>query len=109
MYESNSSQRPVEGHCSSPADAKQFDHVAKRGDQKMPVESPDQSQLASVAARYGLGLSDGDVTSFGPMVRGVLASWDAVEELYSEVAPTAPDRAWTQGPGKVAPNGVSAR
>jgi hypothetical protein len=38
----------------------------------MPVEPPDQSQLAKVAARYGLGLSDGDMTSFGPMVRGIL-------------------------------------
>ena len=30
------------------------------------------------------------------MVAGLLASWDAVEELYEAEAPTAPERAWTR-------------
>ena len=43
----------------------------------MPVDPPDPAAIRAVAQRYGLGLSDADVTSFGPFVEGLLASWDA--------------------------------
>lgn len=62
----------------------------------MAVQRPDQSQLANAAARYGLGLSDDDLKSFAPMVEGMLASWDAVEELHAQEAPAAPERAWSR-------------
>ena len=62
----------------------------------MPVRPPDPDDLRTVAQRYGLGLDDADLASFSPAVDGLLASWDAVEELYAATAPAAPDRAWTR-------------
>lgn len=62
----------------------------------MPVRPPDPATLHAVAARYGLGLDDADIASFTPFVHGILASWDAVEELYAASAPTMPERAWTR-------------
>jgi amidase len=64
--------------------------------QTMPVQPPELPAIMKVAEGYGLGLSDADVASFAPMVHGVLASWDAVEELHARTAPTAPDRAWAR-------------
>jgi amidase len=60
----------------------------------MSVQPPDSSALAKVAEGYGLGLGDADIASFRPLVHGLLSSWDAVEELYAQTAPTAPERAW---------------
>lgn len=62
----------------------------------MPVEPPDAAALSGVAAHYGLGLSGSDIESFSPMVTGLLASWDAVEELYATSAPVVPERSWTR-------------
>ncbi|WP_214366679.1 amidase [Pseudonocardia sp. H11422] len=62
----------------------------------MPVQPPDPAAIAKVAEGYGLGLSEDDIKSFSPMVHGLLASWDAVEELYAQTAPKAPERAWTR-------------
>ncbi len=62
----------------------------------MPVTPPDPAALDAVARRYGLGLDEADLASFAPMVQGLLASWDTVEELYAAVAPTPPDRSWTR-------------
>lgn len=62
----------------------------------MPVQPPDAAALAKVAQRYGLNLTDADLAAFGPMVGGLLGSWDAVEELYAQSAPVAPDRAWNR-------------
>src|SRR4051812_30533003 len=62
----------------------------------MPVQPPDPTELKRVAQRYGLGLSDEDIVSFSPIVHGLLASWDAVEELYAASAPAMPERTWTR-------------
>lgn len=62
----------------------------------MPVRPPDTAALAAAARHYGLQLSDADLSSFAPFVAGLLGSWDAVEELYAETAPEAPDRAWSR-------------
>lgn len=62
----------------------------------MPVQPPDQPEIAKVAEGYGLGLTDADVASFAPLVHGVLASWDAVEALHAQVEPTRPERAWAR-------------
>ena len=62
----------------------------------MPVQPPDPTELNRVAQRYGLGLSEEDISSFSPMVHGLLASWDAVEELYAASAPAMPERTWTR-------------
>jgi hypothetical protein len=53
----------------------------------MPLQPPDVSVITSVAENYGLGLSKADVASFAPLVKGVLQSWDAVEELHNQVQP----------------------
>jgi amidase len=60
----------------------------------MPAERPDAASLARVAEHYRLGLSDADLASFAPMVEGLLASWDAVEDLHRQTAPPVPDRPW---------------
>jgi amidase len=60
----------------------------------MPLDPPDRDALQAVAQRYGLGLSDPDIASFGPFVHALLSSWDVVEELYAASAPVAPERAW---------------
>ena len=65
----------------------------------MPVQPPDPSELARVAEHYGLGLDADDLASFAPVVEGLLSSWDVVEELYAQSAPTAPERAWTRPEG----------
>ncbi|MGQ0576829.1 MAG: amidase [Pseudonocardia sp.] len=65
----------------------------------MPVQPPDSAAIRRISEHYGLGLSDADVEEFGPFAAGLLASWDAVEELYAQSAPTAPDRAWTRPDG----------
>jgi amidase len=62
----------------------------------MPVQPPDPAALSRVAEHYGLRLSDADLAELAPMVEGLLASWSAVEDLYAETAPTAPDRAWSR-------------
>ena len=64
-----------------------------RGD-AVPVDPPGSAALDQVSRHYGLALSPADVASFEPVVDGLLASWDAVERLYSETAPHAPDRPW---------------
>ncbi|MGH9247737.1 MAG: amidase [Acidimicrobiales bacterium] len=63
----------------------------------MTLRPPDESEVAAVGEWYGLGLSDADVASFAPFAAGLLASWNAVEELYARTAP-APrtDRPWTR-------------
>jgi amidase len=60
----------------------------------MPLQPPDVSVITSVAENYGLGLSKADVASFAPLVKGVLQSWDAVEELHNQVQPEVAQRAW---------------
>jgi amidase len=61
----------------------------------MPVQPPTNAELARIASRYGLELSDADLESFAPFVSGLLGSWNAVEGLYARTAPAAPtDRPW---------------
>lgn len=65
----------------------------------MPVQPPDPADLARVAERYGLRLDEADLTSFAPVVEGLLASWDVVEELYRASVPDPPKREWTRPEG----------
>jgi amidase len=60
----------------------------------LSLDLPDSAALDQIARQYGLALSQADVTSFAPVVDGLLTSWDAVERLYSEEAPHPPDRPW---------------
>ncbi len=65
----------------------------------MPIQLPDPAEMARVAERYGLRLGDADLASFAPVVEGLLTSWDAVEELYRQSAPSAPGRPWKRPEG----------
>jgi hypothetical protein len=56
----------------------------------MAVRPPGKDELAVIARGYGMHLSDQDLGSFGPMVAGLLSSYDAVEELYAQTAPQPP-------------------
>lgn len=58
----------------------------------MPIDRPTAEQLADVSARYGFGLDSAALEVYAPLVEGGFASWDAVEQLYAEHAPSAPDR-----------------
>ncbi|GEL17893.1 amidase [Pseudonocardia asaccharolytica] len=60
------------------------------------VELPDPDAISAAARRYGLTLTAADRESFQPFVHGLLGSWDVVEELYAQIAPTAPERKWTR-------------
>ena len=60
----------------------------------MALRPPDALDLAQIAERYGLQLSADDVESFSPFVAGLLESWDAVEQRYTQSAPEAPERRW---------------
>ncbi len=62
----------------------------------MPLPTPDHEALTAVAAGYGLGLSSDEVGEYAPVVAGLLASWDAVAELYEAEAPAPPERAWSR-------------
>ncbi|MBX6767975.1 MAG: amidase, partial [Actinomadura rubrobrunea] len=61
----------------------------------MPIEQPDLPALMRIAEDYRLGISPEDMEIYQAAVRGLLQSWDKVEELYAEVAPTAPQRTWS--------------
>jgi amidase len=62
----------------------------------MPVDPPDATALAAVAQHYGLGLDAADLEQFSPMVAGLLASWNAVEDLYNTSVPGTPERTWNR-------------
>jgi amidase len=60
----------------------------------MPLPPPDPDSLRPVADGYRLNLSSADLASFHPFVTALLASWDAVEELYQQSVHKPPERAW---------------
>ena len=63
----------------------------------MTVRPPSKVELAAIAGGYGMKLSDADLDSFGALIAATLASYDAVEELYTASAPRPPaERAWTR-------------
>src|SRR5882757_8388222 len=72
----------------------------------MTVPPPDSNALLAVAEAYRLGHSPADAESFQPAVAGLLASWDAVEELYSDLAPQAPERPWQRPDDAANPYGA---
>lgn len=56
----------------------------------MSITPPTSTDIAQLATRYGLHLSDEDVESFRGAVTAGLASYDVVAERYQESAPLAP-------------------
>ncbi len=66
----------------------------------MPVQPPNKTEMARVAEHYGLDLDDRALAEFAPVVEGLLNSWNEVEELYAQSAPTAPERRWQRPEGQ---------
>ena len=63
----------------------------------MTVHPPSKDELAAIARGYGMHLSEADLASFEPMVAGLLSSYDAVGDLYAQIAPATPaGRIWKQ-------------
>jgi amidase len=63
----------------------------------MAVRPPSRDELAAIARGYGMHLSDEDLELFEPMLAGLFSSYDAVEELYAQIAPEPPaGRTWKE-------------
>jgi amidase len=63
----------------------------------MAVRPPDKEEVAGLARSYGMHLDDADLETYTMLAAGGLSSYDAVEELYAEIAPQPPaDRAATR-------------
>ena len=58
----------------------------------MVMTPPTSDDLAMIAERYRLGLSQQDVEAFRVIIAGAMGSYDAVERLYAARLPEMPDR-----------------
>src|SRR6516165_811234 len=58
----------------------------------MAMTPPTNEELAEIAGRYRLGLGPGDIETFRAIITGALASYDAVERMYTARLPEPPDR-----------------
>jgi amidase len=58
----------------------------------MAIRPPSIEDLKAIASRYGMGLTESDLESYGSFAAGLLNSWDIVEDRYNRDAPEAPDR-----------------
>ena len=67
----------------------------------MAATPPTAEEVAAIADRYRFGLGPRDAEEFREIIAGALASYDAVERLYQERLPAAPDRAgeWPDASG----------
>jgi len=62
----------------------------------MPLPPLTEAETARIAAAYGLGLSEPDVTSFRALADGLLASYQVVERRHAASLPDPPARDWLQ-------------
>jgi amidase len=62
----------------------------------MPLLPPDLATLSRIASDHRLGVGPEDMQTYHAAAQGLLQSWDVVEGLYAQAAPTAPERAWTR-------------
>ncbi len=62
----------------------------------MPIEKPTAAALAQLAEEAGIGVAEVDIATYEAVADGLLDSWDRVEELYGDLAPSAPDRSWVR-------------
>src|SRR4051794_28045467 len=73
----------------------------------MAVRPPDKDQLAVLARDLGMDLDEVQIETYRALVAAGFASYDAVEELYAQVAPEAPaDREHTVPEGDENPLGA---
>jgi amidase len=57
----------------------------------MTVRRPDNDDVAALARSYGMQIGDAELAVYTTLVDGALSSYDAVEELYADIAPQVPD------------------
>jgi len=57
----------------------------------MAIRRPDTQDVAALARSYGMHPSEDDVATYAALVDASLVSYDAVEELYAEIAPQVPE------------------
>ena len=62
----------------------------------MSIEQPDVESLGRIAEADRLGITADDLRTYHAVATGLLQSWDTVEALYAEVAPSVPERAWSR-------------
>jgi amidase len=60
----------------------------------MPVARPSREEIAEIARGYGMTPSEEMLAAYEPLVDGFLGSYDTIEALYAEIAPSAPERTW---------------
>lgn len=65
----------------------------------MPIEKPTVAAMAELAAAAGLGIDDADIVTYQAVADGLLESWNRVEELYADLAPSVPERTWVRPAG----------
>ncbi len=64
------------------------------------MKAPSRDSVKTLADELRLGIAEADVDVYHAAVGGLLGSWAVVEELYErEVAPRAPQRAWSEPEG----------
>src|SRR3954454_10881342 len=62
----------------------------------MPVPVPDAARLAELSRHYAFGLTDVELSEYGPVVAATFAASERVEQLYEASAPEAPEREWSE-------------
>jgi amidase len=62
----------------------------------MAVRPPDKDEVAALARGYGMNPSETELAVYTPLVAAFLGSYDAVEELYADIAPHPPERPYTR-------------
>jgi amidase len=62
----------------------------------MPIAKPSSRRLAQLASDAQLGVDEADLATYTAVAEGLLGSWDRVEELYADLAPSVPERSWVQ-------------
>jgi amidase len=78
--------QPVPGYAADTPDSSHSREIA------LAMTPPTNDDLASIADRYRFDLNAQDVESFRAVIAGALASYDAVERLYTARLPEAPSR-----------------
>lgn len=62
----------------------------------MPIDKLTAAALAQIAAEAGIGIAEADIATYEAVVDGLLDSWNRVEELYSDLALSVPERSWVR-------------
>src|SRR3954464_14859015 len=62
----------------------------------MPVPVPDAARLAELNRHYAFGLTDVELSEYGPVVAASFGASERVEQLYVASAPQAPEREWSE-------------